>query len=475
MSSIISYINSSAAGANASVLGYASELDLSLFEAPAVHIQTHKWAILFSLLAGSIILPLARYLMVHDRPPPGLKLVPGPRSTLPWFGRLHGINADAPWKSMKQWSDEYGGMFRLTTCGGDMHIWLGDADIAQELFCKRAAIYSSRPEVPAVPGSHSQGQYLPLLEYGDHWRRQRKFAHTVVTQAFNAQFHGYIEHEVRRYLYNLLQDPKDHYAQSDRFCGRISARLCYGTPNSAAAHCKNAAEFIPQISPSSSGPLTNIFPFLQKLPEFINTTKIGVRQRREREERLWQGLMREVREKVADGKAPVSYARQYFERARAEASGDGKSFGFDEKEAACAVGMMCTVAIFTIGSPMYCFYLAMTLHPEWQAKVRAEVDAVIGNNRTVQVEDIPNLPILRACIVEVMRWRPPVPLGKLPTVKQKSPKLTTDRCAETCRERRRIQRLLHSQRRDRPRYRPFHRPRYSMVSRPRNIQPRPLA
>lgn len=411
MSSILSYISPPAlSNGSESVLSYGG-VDQGFFEAPTVQLQAHKWAIIFSLLAGSIVIPLTRYLLFHDRPPRGLKLVPGPRSTLPWLGRMHGINADAPWQSMKKWSDEYGGFFRLTTAGGEMHIWLGDAEIAQELYCKRAAKYSSRPEVAAVPGSHSQGQYLPLLEHGDHWRRQRKFAHTVLNQAFQNQYHGYVTHEVKRFLFSLMRDPKDHFSQTDRFCGRISARLCYGTPNSAAAHCKNAAEFIPQISPSASGPITNIFPFLGKLPEFINSTKTPCRQRREREERLFRSLMRGVRQQVADGTAPVSYAREYFQRLQAEANGNGRSFGFGEDEAAYAVGMLCTVAIFTIGGPLYCFFLAMTLHPEWQEKARAEVEAVIGSKRVVEVSDAPSLPILRACIKEVMRWRPPVPLG----------------------------------------------------------------
>jgi hypothetical protein len=79
------------------------------------------------------------------------------------------IDPIAPWNSMKKWSDQHKGFFRLQACG-EMHIWLGDNDIAQELYCKRAALYSSRPEVAAVPGSDSQGQYLPLLEFGGEFQ-----------------------------------------------------------------------------------------------------------------------------------------------------------------------------------------------------------------------------------------------------------------------------------------------------------------
>ncbi|EHY53752.1 hypothetical protein HRR83_003968 [Exophiala dermatitidis] len=367
-------------------------------------IGTYKWLIGTGIFLLVTAIQIIKY-MRRDRPPPGLKLIPGPRSTIPYIGRVHDVDPNAPWFAMKKFCDEYNGIFRSTICG-EMHIWVGDQKIAYDLLCKKARIYSSRPMVPAVPGSDSQGQYLPLLAHDDHWRNQRKFAHTVLTQGFNSKYYGYVSHECKRFLYKLLVDPKDHFALTDRFCGRIAARLGYGSPASAAAHCKNAGEFIPQISPS--GPITNLLPFLGGLPEWLNTSKRKVRERREKEEKLWKGLMKQVREEMNQGVAPISYARTYFERKEAE--GGSRSFGFDDHEAAYAVGMLVTVAIFTIGGPLYCFFLAMVLHPEWQEKVRKEYDEVIGD-RVVEVSDAPNLPILRAAIKECVRWRPPVPLG----------------------------------------------------------------
>jgi hypothetical protein len=117
---------------------------------------------------------------ISKRVPAGTKPMPGPWGTLdslkpgilfansllgiPWIGRVHDTDVMAPWKKMKEFSDEFGGFFQ-TEIMGDTHLWLGDHKISQELFGKRANIYSSRPEVPAVPGSDTQGQYLPLMEY----------------------------------------------------------------------------------------------------------------------------------------------------------------------------------------------------------------------------------------------------------------------------------------------------------------------
>lgn len=126
--------------------------------------STSKWTTIILLLISPFVINFLRYLLFKDKPPQGLKLVPGPPSTIPYIGRVD-IDPIAPWNSMKSWSDKFNGMFRLTACG-EMHIWLGDNKVAQELYCNRAAKYSSRPEVAAVQGSDSQGQYLPLLEYG---------------------------------------------------------------------------------------------------------------------------------------------------------------------------------------------------------------------------------------------------------------------------------------------------------------------
>lgn len=153
-----------------SYINYANESTAALFQKPEVQsltadIGTYKWFIgtgIFLLVAA---IQIIRY-SYKDAPPAGsgLKLIPGPRSTLPWLGRVHDVDPNAPWYAMRKFSDQYNGLFRTTICG-EMHIWVGDTQIAYDLLCKKAAIYSSRPQVPAVPGSDSQGQYLPLLAH----------------------------------------------------------------------------------------------------------------------------------------------------------------------------------------------------------------------------------------------------------------------------------------------------------------------
>uniref|UniRef100_A0A0W0F5Y3 Cytochrome p450 n=1 Tax=Moniliophthora roreri TaxID=221103 RepID=A0A0W0F5Y3_MONRR len=55
--------------------------------------------------------------------------------------------------------------------------------------------------------------------------------------------------------------------------------------------------------------------------------------------------------------------------------------------------------------------VAMLAFPDVQRKVQAEIDAVIGQARIPTLADMENLPYMRAVVKEVLRWRPPVPLG----------------------------------------------------------------
>jgi cytochrome P450 len=55
--------------------------------------------------------------------------------------------------------------------------------------------------------------------------------------------------------------------------------------------------------------------------------------------------------------------------------------------------------------------LAMVHYPEVQKKAQAEIDEVVGRDRMPTFEDRQNLPYLRAMVREVLRWRPPGPLG----------------------------------------------------------------
>ena len=59
------------------------------------------------------------------------------------------------------------------------------------------------------------------------------------------------------------------------------------------------------------------------------------------------------------------------------------------------------------------FVLAVLLRPEVQTMAQKELDAVTWRERLPTFEDRLKLPFIDAICKEVVRWKPPVPLGEL--------------------------------------------------------------
>ena len=53
----------------------------------------------------------------------------------------------------------------------------------------------------------------------------------------------------------------------------------------------------------------------------------------------------------------------------------------------------------------------MVLHPHVFKKAQEEIDQLLGGERLPQYSDRPSLPYVSAVFKEIVRWRPPTPLG----------------------------------------------------------------
>jgi hypothetical protein len=83
---------------------------------------------------------------------------------IPYIGRVHDIPFTHNWLKFTQWGDQYGPIYQ-STIFGEKHVWVMREKIAHDLLSKKGGIYADRPGIPAVPGSKSTGEYLPLLGF----------------------------------------------------------------------------------------------------------------------------------------------------------------------------------------------------------------------------------------------------------------------------------------------------------------------
>jgi cytochrome P450 len=68
----------------------------------------------------------------------------------------------------------------------------------------------------------------------------------------------------------------------------------------------------------------------------------------------------------------------------------------------------------TTSAQLYGFAQALLLYPQVQVKGQAELDAVVGSKRMPTLDDMEQLPYVRACVKETLRWHPIAILGAFP-------------------------------------------------------------
>lgn len=59
------------------------------------------------------------------------------------------------------------------------------------------------------------------------------------------------------------------------------------------------------------------------------------------------------------------------------------------------------------------FILILVRHPDIAERIQQEIDSVTEGTRLPSFQDRDSLPFLKACLMEVLRWRPVIPLGEM--------------------------------------------------------------
>ncbi|KAK4214279.1 putative cytochrome P450 E-class, group I [Rhypophila decipiens] len=346
---------------------------------------------------GLVLLAINRF-VTRKRLPPGARELPGPMN-LPLIGRVHDIPTSGAWLKFHEWSHQYGPIYQ-TKMFGTVHVWISSEQVAHDLLSKRATIYSDRPMIPNLPDNRTSGDYLALLGRTETWKRQRKICNNLMHTSALAQLHGYPTIERDRMLYLMLNDPSNYREWIEQFTARTVSRLSWGSAHPARVLRHTTFGLLETISPS--GALPNVISFLRHVPAAISPWKQKEHTRHALETNMFRSNVGFVKKMMGtDVGAEPSFIRTFMEGNKTQEETD---------EAMNVVGLMAIAGALTIGSPIQSFLLAMCHYPEWQAKLQDEIDTALGG-RCPQWEDREKLPMLRAVVKEVIRWRPPVPTG----------------------------------------------------------------
>ncbi|KAL4803060.1 cytochrome P450 [Aspergillus unguis] len=341
-------------------------------------------------------------------------LPPGPPPK-PLIGNLR----DLPSPGQKDWEhwlkhkDAYGGISSLTILGQTIII-LNDARIAFDLLEKRSNVYSSRPRMTFAGEMVGWEHILAMQPYSETFRAYRKAMHRALgTKKVISQFDSLQDLEVRRFLFRVLQRPRDLVQHIRTETGAVILKIAYGY--TIAPHGKDplvdlANSALEQFSAAGTPGawIVDTIPFLKYLPSwfpgagFKKTAAAWRKTLLTTIEKPYQLVVKQM----SEGKYQDSYLSNLLEEAK------GRTPSAEEEQVIkWTAGSLYTGGADTTVSALSCFFLAMALHPEIQRKAQAELNSVIGPTRLPAFSDRPNLPYIEALVKETLRWHPVAPMG----------------------------------------------------------------
>lgn len=214
--------------------------------------------------------------------------------------------------------------------------------------------------------------------------------------------------ESTKLLFRLLRNPAAYQEIFEQYSGGLIFRIGYGKElvtgkEPQLLRILQVNHNLERIA-SPGAYLVDTIPALKYLPSCVAPFKREAARLHAEEYSLFHELLEDVRQAVQQGNAPPSFARQFVL--------EQEKFSLSDDEGAYVLGTLFEAGSGTTAAAMMSFCLAMTLYPEWQDLACKEIDDVCGE-QIPTFRNIPQLPMVRAVIKEVLRWRP-VTAGGVP-------------------------------------------------------------
>ena len=158
--------------------------------------------------------------------------------------------------------------------------------------------------------------------------------------------------------------------------------------------------------------LAGIFPVVGWLPDWLAG---GWRGDAERARRGFEGaygrLAREAKKGVGGKGGYESLVARHYRESEEKMKAGSKEARLSERDIELIAGSTLDAAAGTVLSAMLFLVQAMAKYPEVQRRAQAEIDELWTRDGIPVEFEIAKLPYVSACVLEILRWRPPIPLS----------------------------------------------------------------
>ncbi|XP_059161776.1 cytochrome P450 2U1-like [Physella acuta] len=357
----------------------------------------------------SAVCLLAGYIWLR-RPKPHAP--PCPRRPLPLLGNMFHIPAN-PRAVFKQWRQEHGDIFCLYI-GPTTMIILNGYDVIKETLIKRANQFSNRPDfyVDQVVGVPNMGV---MAASGPNWKEQRSVSLAILRNfgmGKNVMAEKILE-EIKSYLALLDSydgEPTDiriptNMSVANFICSMmVGERYDYDDPTFQ----KLISLMNYTISKVQGSSILNLIPALQYLPGDLfaaHKVKDAVLEMH----RIFDKRFHELKDNLKTDDS-ASFIASYLNEKEKRQNAGLKTY-LDDANLIKIVVEIFGAGFETSSSTILWCVLFILHNPHVQEKIHQELDAVVGRERTPNMQDKPNLKYLTAVVMETQRLASVAPLG----------------------------------------------------------------
>ncbi|KAG1866061.1 cytochrome P450 [Suillus subluteus] len=331
-----------------------------------------------------------------------LPLPPSPPTCSFWG---HFLPHRKPFLIVAGWIEEYGPVITIRS-GFEKIVHIGRYKAAVDIMENQAKLVADRPLNIAAEISNG-GMGIALVPFGDRLRRMRRALHSHLQPKAAEAYQPLQMSHVKNIVLGILDDPHNLQNHVVTYAATIIMKVAYGKNTPTSATDPQVAEVNQLIRMTRRSKilrpgayLVNSIPWLKYLPWYGR----DLRLRFERSKKLYTDNLNRVKDQMHNNEdIGPSFTKYMLENSHL--------YGLTEIEIAFLAGTFLRSGSQTTSSTMCTVLMAAACFPEEQAKVQAELDAVIGRHRAPTFADQKSLPRLQAFISEALRWRPPVPDG----------------------------------------------------------------
>ncbi|NXN47142.1 CP2J2 protein, partial [Rhinoptilus africanus] len=320
---------------------------------------------------------------------------------LPFVGHIYVANFSNPHIMVEKLTEKYGDIFHIQM-GRTLFVCVNGLRLIKEVLVNQAENFMDRPEFPLDTEVFNK---RGLVSSSGHlWKQQRRFTLTTLRN-FGLGKRSLEERiqEESQYLVDAFRDeqgnPFNPHFKINNAVSNIICSVTFG--NRFDYHDEGFQKLLQLMEESVSlhGSITsqlyNSFPSIMKFLPGSHQTIF----------KNWRLLKSFVKEKIDKHKEDWNPAesRDFIDSYLQEIDKDNGSGTFQEENlVACALDLL-FAGTETTSTTIRWALLYMAVYPEIQARVHAEIDAVIGQARQPCLEDRNNMPYTNAVIHEVQR------------------------------------------------------------------------